>query len=138
MILKNVEALLGQRPFTTLPPVATVRTASETMARANERAALVTEADAVLGILSERDIVHGCLATGMNPDATPVSAVMTADPITIDAADTVAHAIEKMLKGGFHHLPVLKDGAAIGTLYSDDIPEEYRLLLEHFRELRQP
>jgi len=138
MILKNVEALLGQRPFTTLAPDATVRAASESMARTNERAALITEGERVLGILSERDIVHACLAKGMDPDTASVSTVMTADPVTIDAADTVAHAIEKMLQGGFHHLPVLKDGTAIGTIYSDDIPEEYRLLLEHFRELRQP
>ena len=138
MILKNVEALLGQRPFTTLPPNATVRTASKTIAGANERAALITEDGRVLGILSERDIVHDCLASGMDPDTTAVSIVMTADPVTIDADDTVAHAIEKMLQGGFHHLPVLKGGTAIGTIYSDDIPEEYRLLLEHFRELRQP
>jgi CBS domain-containing protein len=138
MILKNVEALLGARSFVSLSPETTVRAASRAMAQANERAALVTDDGRVAGILSERDIVHDCLGQGMDPDTTTVAAVMTADPITIDAADTVAHAIEKMLEGGFHHLPVLKAGAPIGTIYSDDIPEEYRLLLEHFRELRQP
>ncbi len=64
------------------------------------------------------------------------AAIMTVDPVTIDADDSIAHAIEKMLKANFHHLPAVKGGAVIGTIDNDDIPEEYRLLLEHYKELR--
>ncbi len=136
MILKNVKSLLKGKKFVVVSLGDSIRSASERMALENERAASVVVDGDVHGIVSEKDIVHNCVAKGLDPNTTQVSEVMTANPVTIDGKDTVAHAIEKMLEGNFHHLPVIEDGALIGMVYSDDIPEEYRLLLEHYKELR--
>ncbi len=137
MILKDVRALLGARPVVAVVADDTVQAAAETMARENARAVAVLDGGAVAGVLSEKDIVQKCVAKGLDVAGTPVSAIMSADPVTVDAGDTVAHAIEKMIAGDFHHLPVLDGGALIGMVYSDDIPEEYRMLLEHFNEFKR-
>jgi signal-transduction protein with cAMP-binding, CBS, and nucleotidyltransferase domain len=41
-----------------------------------------------------------------------------------------------MGEGHFHHVPILDNGRVIGVLSSDDVPEEYRMLLERFKEIR--
>ena len=41
-----------------------------------------------------------------------------------------------MRSGGFHHVPILDKGTTVGLLSADDIPEEYRMLLERFKEMR--
>jgi CBS domain-containing protein len=61
---------------------------------------------------------------------------MTPDPKTIHADGNLAQALEIMGQGGFHHVPVLRDGRTVGLLSSDDVPEEYRMLLERFKEIR--
>lgn len=136
MILKNVGALLEGKRYITVASNFAVTTASESMAITDERAALVVDDGRLLGIVSEKDIVQKCVAKGLDPKVTDVSVVMTTDPVTIDFNDTVGNAIDKMLAGNFHHLPVLNGSEIAGMVYSDDIPEEYRLLLEHFKELK--
>ena len=61
---------------------------------------------------------------------------MTGDPATIGADGNLADASEIMSQGGFHHLPVTRECKAMGLLSSDDIPDEYRMLLERFKEIR--
>jgi hypothetical protein len=41
-----------------------------------------------------------------------------------------------MSAGRFHHVPILREGKVVGVLSSDDVPEEYRMLLERFKEIR--
>lgn len=136
MILKNIKALLeGKRPVVVAPDE-TVRSVAGRMAEENQRAAVVVHEGAVIGVVSEKDIVHKCVACGRDAAATAVSSIMTAGPMTIDADDTIAHAIGKMLEGSFHHLPVVEGGRLIGMIYSDDIPEQYRLLYDHYKTLK--
>lgn len=135
MILKNVESLLSKKEVVKTTPFNTVRNACVVMADANLRALPVVSDGKLEGILSEKDVVHKCVAKGLPSDTTEVRAIMTTDIKSIEADDTVAHAIEAMTTGQFHHLPVLKEGKVIGMIYSDDIPEEYKLLLEHYHEL---
>ncbi|MBO0612689.1 CBS domain-containing protein [Thiothrix fructosivorans] len=99
-------------------------------------ALVVFDQQQLVGILSERDVIRRCLGIDLHVDETAVAMVMTKTPITIDAGSSLANALEVMQTGGFHHLPVTKDGQLIGLLELDDIPEEYHLLLEQFKELR--
>ena len=108
-----------------------------TMADAEERAAAVLESGEIVGIVSEKDIVQSCVAKGKDPKQLQAAQIMTRNPVTIDADASVAAAIEKMIAGGFHHLPVVASGEYKGMVYTDDIPEEYRALLEHFKELKE-
>ena len=136
MIFKNIEQLLAMRKPISVSTSDTVRLVAEKMALTDERAAAVVEDEQVIGIVSEKDIVQKCVAKGGDTDSTQVSTIMTPDPITIDASASVVEAIDNMVGGRFHHLPVIKDGDFIGLIFADDVPEEYRMLLEHYKELK--
>jgi signal-transduction protein with cAMP-binding, CBS, and nucleotidyltransferase domain len=48
----------------------------------------------------------------------------------------LAEALDIMLAGGFHHLPVTDGNRVVGILSMRDIPTEYRTMRERLRELR--
>ena len=60
------------------------------------------------------------LASGLEPGATLVAEVMTADPVTIDARRPFKHALQMMLDGGFRHVPVLEAGSVVGVVSARD------------------
>lgn len=136
MIYSNVESLLGGREPATIASSASVRDACKVMCRLDVRAVAVTDASGLVGVLSERDVISKCVCAERHTAETPVADVMTRPPRTMDASGDLAQALEIMSEGRFHHVPVLRDGAVIGILSSDDIPEEYRMMLERFKEMR--
>lgn len=76
---------------------------------------------ALVGMLSERDIV-GALAThGAAALDLPASALMTTKLHTATIATTVAEAMRIMTDGRFRHLPVLENGRLIGIVSIGDV-----------------
>jgi CBS domain-containing protein len=89
------------------------------MAERNVGAVLVLEAGRLVGILTERDVLRA-VADAIDL-GTPVSARMTHAPETIESSDSVEHAAVLMIHGGFRHLPVVEDSAAVGILSIRDL-----------------
>ena len=52
---------------------------------------------------------------------TPVSELMTPDPVTIAHNQTVGKAIEIMARHDIRHLPVIKDGKLVGIISDRDL-----------------
>ena len=82
---------------------------------------LVMEDARLAGIFTEHDL----LVRAVTPDgmpAAPVRRFMTADPTTLDATAPLSAAIEPMVTGGYHHIPIA-DGARgyIGVLTSHNL-----------------
>lgn len=102
----------------------------------SERALLVFQNDDLVGVVSEIDVVRKCVAERLNPATTEVAHIMSRDLKTINSKDSLAEAIEIMQKEGFHHLPVVNGEKILGLISNDDIPEEYRMLLEHFKDIK--
>src|SRR5438552_3490680 len=78
---------------------------------------LVLEGGALVGIFTERDILRAL--QGTHADAARVSFVsewMTRDPVTIGPDASVGVALDRMLEGGFRHLPVIEDGKLAGVV----------------------
>jgi CBS domain-containing protein len=100
----------------TVDPAATVAEAATIMGEHHAGSALVMEGDSLAGIFTERDIVR---ALGEHFDAAghPVSNWMTRNPVLISAEADVHEAMDKMLSGGFRHLPVM-DGDRVAGLVS--------------------
>lgn len=67
------------------------------------------------GILTDRDLRTRVVATGLASD-TPVSQVMTPNPITLQADDSVFEAMLCMLRNNIHHLPVLHRRRPVGVV----------------------
>jgi CBS domain-containing protein len=63
----------------------------------------------LIGIISERDLVHGIARSGAMALSDSVSMHMTPAPETCAESDTVESVMETMTRGRFRHVPVLDD-----------------------------
>jgi CBS domain-containing protein len=75
-----------------------------------------------VGVLTDRDIVVGVVASGVEPKAVCVGDIMTVDPITVEESDSVEAALQKMRVFGVRRLPVVNDRRElVGILAMDDL-----------------
>jgi len=91
----------------------------------------------VVGILSERDIVH---AMAENEDSVlqqlPVSQVMTSKVSICDVNDSVSSVMERMMKGKFRHMPIFEGGRLAGIVSNRDLLKWHlETVREHMRQL---
>ena len=95
---------------------------TEVAADMNERrvgAVVVLEGDALLGILTERDILR---AVGEGRvEVSRVADCMTQRPETIEPSESTDTAATLMIHGGFRHLPVIEDGKVVGIVSIRDL-----------------
>jgi len=82
-------------------------------------AVLVLDGDRLVGIFTERDVLHAA-ATGKLEGST-VGDLMSRHPETIDSSDTTGHAAAMMIHGGFRHLPVEDGGKLVGIVSIRDL-----------------
>jgi len=75
----------------------------------------------LVGIFSERDLMKRVVVGGKNPAETPVSEVMTDDPLTVDPDDNVETCMTLMRRHGFRHLPVCQKGELKGVVSLRDV-----------------
>ena len=84
------------------------------------RSVLVIDDVALVGIVTQGDCVIKVLLPGLDAKTTPVSQVMTRNPITVKLDDTVEGCMGLMVKKGFRHLPVLDAGKVVGVVSIGD------------------
>ena len=70
----------------------------------------------LVGIVTDRDIVIRAVAAGRDPRATPVSAVMCADPVTLSPDASADDAEKLMADRQVRRLPVVAGGHLVGLL----------------------
>ncbi len=75
----------------------------------------------VLGIFSERDLLHHVARDGAAALDRRVGDIMTAPAITTDEKTPVIHCLSLMTKRRVRHLPVVVDGALIGLVSIGDL-----------------
>lgn len=124
----------GQEPVTA-PASTTVSDAARLMKQRNVGALMVIEGEKLAGVFTERDGLFRVLAEGLGGE-TPVSAVMTANPQTIDPESRFTHALQMMHDGRYRHLPVVEDGRVIGIVSVRDAlgPELEAFVYEMLRQ----
>ena len=127
MAERTVFQSISQRHVVSLGPQASVWEAACVMTRANCGSVLILDTlGALLGILTERDLMTRVLAKGLDPETTPVRAVMTPNPICVPPEMRVSDAVLIMIERGFRHLPIVGPGAKILGVFSvrDALPRE--------------
>lgn len=82
---------------------------------------VLDRAEAPVGILSERDVLHAVADEGAGALAGRVADVMSSPVVCCDRDDTVERAMELMTEGRFRHLPVLSGGALVGLISIGDV-----------------
>jgi CBS domain-containing protein len=122
--MSTVAAILKHKGYhvSTVKPTARV---SEVAALLSERrigAALVMdEAEQMLGIVSERDIVRALAANGTHTLEMTAGQLMTRTVQVAHPDTTVDQAMQVMTKGRFRHLPVMDHDTLIGLISIGDV-----------------
>jgi CBS domain-containing protein len=88
------------------------------------------------GIVSERDIMNRVVAVGRTPGTTSVSEIMTANPRSVAAEETLDECLFIMREFGFRHLPIVEGKELKGLVSLRDLLMQQLAAIE--REARRP
>jgi CBS domain-containing protein len=109
----KVRDLMTSDPSTVRPTDPCAQAA--TLMRQEDCGAIPVVEDArLVGIVTDRDIVVRAVAAGKDPRSTPVSEVMSADPITVKPDSDSDEAARLMAEFQVRRLPVVADGRLLG------------------------
>ncbi|KAJ6358675.1 hypothetical protein OIU76_000404 [Salix suchowensis] len=101
----------------TVPESTSIYEACRRMAARRVDALLLTDSNALLcGILTDKDLASRVIAPEVNLEETPVSKVMTRNPVFVLSDTLAVEALQKMVQGKFRHLPVVENGEVIALL----------------------
>jgi CBS domain-containing protein len=118
-----VERILKGKP-SVIATVGTDTSVADVCALLTERrigAVPVMDGATLVGIISERDIVHVLASHGTAALELKVSDAMTRAVKTTTLQTTIAQAMGAMTAGRFRHLPVLDHGRLIGIISIGDV-----------------
>lgn len=89
--------------------------------RENEVSSIaVVEADQLLGIITERDLIQA-LCDGADSRSTLIEAYMTVEPFTVSPEEDSGEVAMQMLEHGVRHVPVVVDGRVVGMVSARDL-----------------
>jgi CBS domain-containing protein len=92
----------------------------------------------VLGVLSERDIVHLLSNKDANRFENPVSSAMTTEVKSCEPDDAIHQIMQIMTTGRFRHMPVVENGRLAGVISIGDVVklrlEEMERESEHLKQ----
>ena len=120
----NVEQLLGGKghDVISVQPHRTLAEAIRTLSEKRIGAVVVMGADgALVGILSERDIIRALGELGGAALESAVSRSMTSKVVTCRPQTSVDELMEIMTTGRFRHVPVVDDGRVAGIVSIGDV-----------------
>lgn len=105
-----------------ISPEETAAVAARTLTHYNIGVLPVCGADGnVCGMLTDRDIVTRCLATGHRPEDTPVRTIMTNTVISARPDMDVTAAASLMARRQVRRLPVVESGKLCGMISLGDL-----------------
>lgn len=106
----------------TISPLATLHQAAATLLEHRIGALIVLdEKAAVIGILSERDIVSSIARAGADALGTLVRDAMSSDVVTCSSDENVEQLMSLMTDHRIRHVPVLDGSALIGVVSIGDV-----------------
>ncbi|MDE1972363.1 MAG: CBS domain-containing protein [Hyphomicrobiales bacterium] len=119
----NVEGILREKgaDVVTIQPEASIKRAADWLGAKNIGALVVARDDAVLGIISERDIVRAFSQYGESVASMLVKEIMTHSLITVTPEDDLNGAMRLMTRHRVRHLPVLRNGKLAGMISIGDV-----------------
>ncbi|MCT8159143.1 CBS domain-containing protein [Pseudoruegeria sp. SHC-113] len=108
-------------------PQDTIAEATRVMKEKHIGAVVVKDAaGALVGILSERDIVRQLADTPGQTLSHTVEALMTKSPVTCSPDEPLLAMLQRMTEGRFRHLPVMEEDRLVGVITIGDVVS-YRL-----------
>lgn len=114
------ETLMARTPITCSLET-TAQDAARTMRDRHVSSLCITGPDATLtGIVTIRDLTSKVLAEGM-PIDTPVSKVMTANPLALSPSSIGSDILHLMMERRIGHVPIVENGKLVGIVTQTDL-----------------
>ena len=105
-----------------IPSTETVDVAAKRMRDADVGALLVADEDGTLsGVITDRDIVTGCIASGHDPAQCQVATLADKVPVMVDAEADLGEILKVMGRSKVRRLPVTEDGRLVGVIGISDL-----------------
>lgn len=136
-----IESVMDRKKLLTAPPETTVSAAAKLMAKKKVSAVMVVEGERLVGIVTERDVVHRVIAKERDAATTRLADVMTRELITVSPDESFGYAMLLMYEHGFRHAPVLENGRPVGIVSArnalDPDLEEFAAEAERRKHIRR-
>jgi CBS domain-containing protein len=112
---------LGLKEIHLVNPNTPINEAAALMKRHGVGVLPVSENGELLGMLTDRDIVVGCVAAGIDAKDCEVQEFMTSEPVTISLDTDIETSAEILGKEQVRRLPVMDGNTLVGMLSLGDI-----------------
>ncbi|TMC42111.1 MAG: CBS domain-containing protein [Chloroflexi bacterium] len=135
----KVRELMTREP-TTVEPNATLGEVATLMKQDDCGSIPVVQSGRLVGIVTDRDIVIRGIAAGSDPKTQRVSAIMSADPVTIGPDNDVTEAEKVMADRQIRRLPVVENGKLVGIIVTAQIARagDKKMVGETLKEISEP
>ena len=120
MLVSQILKAKGDLVFT-VGPAETVGAICALLHSRRVGAMVVLDADRVVGIVSERDLVRAMAKEGAAALTRSVGEVMTSPPIVVERETGVMEALSLMTRRRVRHLPVVEGGRMVGMISIGDL-----------------
>jgi len=77
--------------------------------------------DRLVGIVTDRDIVIKCIASGVDPDAVSAGELAQSSPVSIDPTADVDEVLQLMQDNQIRRLPVIDNNRVVGMISQADL-----------------
>src|SRR6201987_2506180 len=114
----TIECILRRKGtnVTTIAPDARIKRAADWLGAKNIGALVVTSENAILGLISEREMVHAFSRYGETAGPMPVKEVMQYGVTTVSPDESVNRVMKLMTHHRVRHMPVLRGGQLAGIV----------------------
>ena len=119
----SIESILRRKgtDVATIDLEASVKRAADWLCVKDIGALVVTSGKVVLGLISEREIVHAFSHYGETAASMPVKEIMQYGVITVSPDESVNRVMNLMTHHRVRHMPVLRDGKLVGIISIGDV-----------------
>lgn len=100
---------------------ATAQAAVDVMNEKRVGCIVVRDGDRLAGVFTERDVLTRIVAAGKDPRTTPVTEVMSDQPLIVAPELTIDKAMALISEKRMRHLPIVEDGRLLGLVSIGDI-----------------
>lgn len=95
--------------------------AARMMANENVGSLPVVDGGALVGMVTDRDLVVQVLARDLDPGKVTVSEVASENPVVARPEDSLDSALQRMAQEQVRRLPVVEEGRLVGILAQADV-----------------
>ena len=120
MTIENILRRKGT-DVTTIAPEASIKRAADWLRAKNIGALVVTSEDTVLGLISEREIVHAFSRYGETAGSISVKEIMQCGVPSVSPDESVNRVMNLMTHRRVRHMPVLRGGKLVGIVSIGDV-----------------